>query len=96
MSFMLILNFRFIYFIENIHQIMKSVDNKDFELRPYLYKKIQQSNQVPVNTMTRIIIPCKERTFGYKTAEYIKNADLLERHIDRVQFDEFVNKGMFI
>ena len=47
---------------------------------------------VPNSTESRIIIPCLEKTFGFKTNQYTANKPFLEGFITRLEFNGFVRK----
>lgn len=47
---------------------------------------------VPESNKYKIIIPCLEKTFGFKTNQYGENKNYLEEYISRMDFNSFVRK----
>jgi hypothetical protein len=47
---------------------------------------------VPESNERKIIIPCLEKTLGFKTNQYIMSKGWLEGYITRLEFNGFVRK----
>lgn len=55
-------------------------------LRKDKHKALRNSQSVPENTLEAVIIPCLERTYGFKTNSYVMNKEILEDFIDQKTF----------
>lgn len=57
------------------------------------HKKMIEHNLIRRSTPDCFVVPCLERSFGFKTNEFVKNVDKLGLYIEQVEFEGFVRQG---
>ena len=58
------------------------------------HKKMIEENRIAKSTECCFIVPCLERSFGFKANEFAKNTEKLSPLIEQKTFEHFVRQGM--